>query len=107
MKLSGSSRSDRRPQPRVTRQGGVLKPAPPPAGLSRNESEERMNRKYGTQTADDLVEAARSLLTRLGASEHAMLIGLPDGRRLSIEIAVLPPVEPGSEGAMRAKPDPR
>jgi hypothetical protein len=65
-----------------------------------------MNRRYGKKTAGDLVEAARSLLIRLEKSEHAMLIGLPDGCRLLIEIAVLPPVEPGSEGAMRVKADP-
>ena len=64
-----------------------------------------MNRKHGTRAVHDLVAAAKSLLERLGEPEHALLIGLPDGRRLSIEIAVLPPVEPGSEGAMRAKPD--
>jgi hypothetical protein len=65
-----------------------------------------MNRKYRAQAASDLVAAARSFLTRLGESEHALLIGLPDGRRLSIEVAVLPPVDSGSEGAMRVKPDP-
>ena len=54
--------------------------------------------------ADDLVREARLLLERIGQAEAALLIELPDGQRMSIEIAVLPPVEPESQGAMRVKP---
>jgi hypothetical protein len=104
MNLSGFHHA-RRPEVGLSRLTGALKPAPPLTGSSRFESEERMNRKSGTRAIGDLVAAARSLLTRLGVSEHAVLVGLPDGQRLSIELAVLPPVDPGSEGAMRAKPD--
>ena len=89
MKLSGSRRSASRPLFRTPSRAGAPKSTPPVARSPGQESEDEMNRRYGTRTGDDLVEAAHRLLIRLEKSEHAMLIGLPDGCRLSIEIAVL------------------
>ena len=63
-----------------------------------------MNRDVELEIADDLVREARLLLKRINQSEAALLVELPDGQRMSIEIAVLPPVEPESQGAMRVKP---
>ena len=64
-----------------------------------------MKRKTNPDLTREIVEAACRLMERLKDSEHAVFEGLPDGNRLSIEIAVLPPVDDHSMGAMRVLPD--
>lgn len=63
-----------------------------------------MKRNSSSDPAREIAEAACRLMNHLDRPEHAMFEGLPDGRRLSIEIAVLPPVEEGATGAMRVLP---
>lgn len=63
-----------------------------------------MKRNHASDPDREIIAAACHLLAWLGRAEHAMFEGLPDGRRLSIEIAVLPPVDEEATGAMRVIP---
>jgi hypothetical protein len=51
----------------------------------------------------DLVDAACCLMEQVHGTEHSILEALPGGNRLSIEIAILPPMEDSDEGAMRTE----
>ena len=63
-----------------------------------------MKRKVNPDLTREIVEVACRLMEQLKDSEHAVFEGLPDEKRLSIEIAVLPPVDDHSMGAMRVLP---
>jgi hypothetical protein len=52
----------------------------------------------------DLVDAACCLMETLPHTEHSILEALPGGNRLSIEIAILPPVEEGREERVQIRP---
>ena len=52
----------------------------------------------------ELIEAAVQLMERREECELTLFESLPKGHRISIEIAILPPPDPDSVGAMRAIP---
>jgi hypothetical protein len=51
--------------------------------------------------------AALELMSKAGADEFNSFDLVAGGRRLVIEVALLPPVSRASEGALRAKPETR
>lgn len=51
-----------------------------------------------------LLKAAEDLLSRVGTGEFNSFVAVAGGRRMVVEIAMLPPPTPGCRGAQRARP---
>jgi hypothetical protein len=64
-----------------------------------------MNSRPAPRSTQALVKAAAKVLEETSATEQEIFLTLPNGNRISIEIAILPPAEEGSTGAMRARPE--
>ena len=52
-----------------------------------------------------IIKAASKLLAETTSTEQEVFETLPNGNRISIEIAILPPVDDEATGAMRTRPD--
>lgn len=64
-----------------------------------------MNSRPDPKITQAIVKAASRLLKEATASEHEVFETLPNGSRISIEIAILPPVDEDATGAMRTRAD--
>jgi hypothetical protein len=64
-----------------------------------------MNPRPAPRSTQALVKAASKILEETTTTEQEIFLTLPNGNRISIQIAVLPPVDENSTGAMRTRPE--
>lgn len=64
-----------------------------------------MNLRPAPRSTQALVKAASKILEETTTTEQEIFLTLPNGNRISIQIAVIPPVDEHSIGAMRTRPD--